>query len=73
MTGYIDHEALKKDGETIEQIKFETEAFLPSTSSLKDGLSEIFTHDLEFLIVVDDSKRVIGTLHTDDIKKILRG
>lgn len=73
LTGYIDQEALKKDGETIEQIKCETKAFLPSTSSLKDGLSEIFSHDLEFLIVVDDSKRVIGTLHTDDIKKILRG
>ncbi len=73
LTGYIDHEALKKDGDTVEQIKYETEAFLPVTSSLKDGLSEIFSHDLEFLIVVDDSKKVIGTLHTDDIKKILRG
>ena len=69
----FDNEALKKDGETVGQIKCETEAFLPGTSSLKDGLSEIFSHDLEFLIVVDDSKRVIGTLHTDDIKKILRG
>ncbi len=48
-------------------------AWLPSHSSLKDGLSEIFTHDYGFLVVVDDDKKVLGWLRTDDIKKTLKG
>jgi len=31
------------------------------------------THDYGFLIVVDDTKKVLGWLHTEDIKTILKG
>ena len=48
-------------------------AWLPAHASLKDGLSEIFTHDYGFLVVVDDDRSVLGWLRTEDIKNILKG
>jgi 2-phospho-L-lactate transferase/gluconeogenesis factor (CofD/UPF0052 family) len=41
-------------------------------SSLKDGLSEIFSHDLGFIVAVDDDGKVHGTLNEKDIKAVLR-
>ena len=72
LVGYVDQEALKRASDTVGGVAQPTEAFLPATASLKDGLSEIFTHDLGFIIAVDEEKRVQGILMESDIKAILR-
>jgi len=72
LIGYVDQEARKKKVDTRGKATRSTDAFLPASSSLKDGLSEIFTHELGYIIVVDDNKKVLGTLREEDIKDILR-
>jgi osmoprotectant transport system ATP-binding protein len=72
LIGYVDAEMLTKKSDTVGKIAHKTGAFLPMNSSLKDGLSEIFTHDIGFIIVVDDDRKVRGTLNENDIKVILR-
>lgn len=57
----------------VKDVMEPAQAWLPSHASLKDGLSEIFTHDYGFLVVVDEKKRVLGWLQTDDIKNTLKG
>jgi osmoprotectant transport system ATP-binding protein len=72
LVGYVDMEALAKKSDTVGKVAKSTQAFLPVNASLKDGLSEIFTHDLGFIIVVDDERKVRGTLNENDIKVVLR-
>jgi osmoprotectant transport system ATP-binding protein len=72
LMGYVDQETLTKKADEVGDIARSTDAFLPASSSLKDGLSEIFTHDLGYIIVVDEVKRVLGTLREEGIKEILR-
>ncbi|MFH1155342.1 MAG: betaine/proline/choline family ABC transporter ATP-binding protein [Pseudomonadota bacterium] len=48
-------------------------ASLLASTSLKDGLSEIFSHDYGFVVVVDESGSVMGWLKTEDIKSTLKG
>jgi osmoprotectant transport system ATP-binding protein len=72
LIGYVDKEALKKKVDAVEKAKKSTDAFLSANSSLKDGLSEIFTHDLGYIIVVDEDKKVLGTLTEEGIKELLR-
>jgi osmoprotectant transport system ATP-binding protein len=72
LLGYVNHEALQKDVDEVRKVTRPTDCFLPASSSLKDGLSEIFTHDLGYLIVVDDDRKVLGVLDTEDIRGILR-
>ncbi|HKK90547.1 MAG TPA: CBS domain-containing protein, partial [Desulfobacteraceae bacterium] len=72
LTGMAGKKALDKRAETLSEVAGPTNAFLESTASLKDGLSEIFTHDVGFLVVVDGSRKVVGWLTTDDIKKALQ-
>jgi osmoprotectant transport system ATP-binding protein len=73
LIGYVNQDALTKTADTVGKVTLSTEAFLPATSSLKDGLSEIFTHDeLGYLIVVEEDKKVVGILKEEDIKNILR-
>ena len=72
LLGYVNHEALQKDVDEVSKVTRSTDCFMPASSSLKDGLSEIFTHDLGYLIVVDDDKKVLGVLDTEDIREILR-
>ena len=57
----------------VKSVMTPSRAFLPSQASLKDGLSEIFTHDYGFLVVVDDAQKVLGWLRTTDIKNTLKG
>jgi len=73
LVGLVTRESLNTKGETAGDAALHTNAYLDSTASLKDGLSEIFTHDAGFLIVVDDMHKVVGWLETDDIKKALKG
>jgi len=72
LLGYVNHEALQEDVDEVSKVTRSTDCFMPASSSLKDGLSEIFTHDLGYLIVVDDDKKVLGVLDTEDIREILR-
>ena len=72
LMGYVDQEALTKKADEVGDIVRSTDAFLPASSSLKDGLSEIFTHDVGYIIVVDEDKKVLGVLREDGIKNILR-
>jgi osmoprotectant transport system ATP-binding protein len=72
LIGYVDSTALAKTSETVGQVAQPTEAFLTMNSSLKDGLSEIFTYDLGFIIVVDDEGKVRGILNEKHIKAVLR-
>ena len=72
LIGYVDSTALTKKSETVGEVAQSTEAFLSMNSSLKDGLSEIFTHDLGFIVAVDDEGKVHGTLNENDIKAVLR-
>jgi osmoprotectant transport system ATP-binding protein len=72
LVGYVDPEALAKKSETVGEVVQSTDAFLSVNSSLKDGLSEIFTHDLGFIIALDDKGKVHGTLNEQDIKTVLR-
>ena len=73
LTGIIDKQDIPDKATLIKDAVAPTNAWLPAQSSLKDGLSEIFTHDYGFLIVVDDVKKVLGWLHTEDIKETLKG
>jgi osmoprotectant transport system ATP-binding protein len=72
LVGYVDQEALTKKADEVGDVMQSTDAFLPASSSLKDGLSEIFTHELGYLIVVDEDKKVLGILREKEIKNILR-
>jgi osmoprotectant transport system ATP-binding protein len=72
LIGYVDMGALAKKSDTVGKVTQSTPAFLSVNSSLKDGLSEIFTHDLGFIIAVDDERKVHGTLNENDIKAVLR-
>jgi osmoprotectant transport system ATP-binding protein len=72
LVGYVDLTTLAKKSETVGEVAQSTDAFLSMNSSLKDGLSEIFTHDLGFVIAVDDEGIVHGTLNEKDIKAVLR-
>jgi osmoprotectant transport system ATP-binding protein len=72
LIGHVDTKALEKKSETVGKVAQSTDAFLSVNSSLKDGLSEIFTHDLGFIITVDDEGKVHGTLNEKDIKAVLR-
>jgi osmoprotectant transport system ATP-binding protein len=72
LIGYVDQESLTKKADMVGDIALETEAFLPASSSLKDGLSEIFTHELGYIIVVGEDKKVLGTLTEEGIKELLR-
>ena len=72
LMGYVNQEALSKKANEVQEITRPTDAFLPASSSLKDGLSEIFTYELGYIIVVDEDKKVLGILTEDGIKNILR-
>jgi osmoprotectant transport system ATP-binding protein len=72
LIGLIDKEQLTKKADKVGDITQPTEAFSQVSSSLKDGLSEIFTHELGYIIVVDEDKKVLGTLNEEGIKNILR-
>ena len=73
LTGMIDKHNISDKATLVQDAVAPTGAWLMGHSSLKDGLSEIFTHDYGFLIVVDDTKKVLGWLHTEDIKETLKG
>ncbi len=73
LTGMIDKGTISDKATRVKDAVAPTNAWLTENSSLKDGLSEIFTHDYGFLIVVDDTKKVLGWLHTEDIKETLKG
>jgi osmoprotectant transport system ATP-binding protein len=72
LIGLADKEGLTKKADKVGDITQPTEAFSQVSSSLKDGLSEIFTHELGYVIVVDEDKKVLGTLSEEGIKNILR-
>jgi len=72
-TGMIDKHDIPGKATRVKDAVAPTNAWLTAQSSLKDGLSEIFTHDYGFLVVVDDTKKVLGWLHTEDIKETLKG
>ena len=73
LTGMIDKKNITNSATLVKEIILPTQAWLAAHASLKDGLSEIFTHDYGFLVVVDDTKKVLGWLHTEDIKETLKG
>ncbi len=73
LTGIIDKHDITSKATWIKEIVSPTKAWLMDHASLKDGLSEIFTHDYGFLVVVDDTQKVLGWLHTEDIKETLKG
>ena len=64
--------ALSKTGNEVTDVVQPTEAHISVSASLKDGLSEIFSHDLGFVIAVDEARKVVGTLTEADIKTLLR-
>jgi len=74
LLGMVDCREMPGDGQRrVKEFMKPTRAFLPSHASLKDGLSEIFTHDYGFLVVVDDQQKVLGWLRIQDIKTLLKG
>lgn len=73
LTGIIDKQDITDKATRVKDAVSATTAWLMAHASLKDGLSEIFTHDYGFLVVVDDAKKVLGWLHTEDIKETLKG
>lgn len=73
LTGMIGKHNISDITTHVKDAVLKTNAWLNGNSSLKDGLSEIFTHDYGFLIVVDDTQKVLGWLHTEDIKETLKG
>ena len=73
LKGMIKRDTIPAGVNTVMDATEKTNAWLPGTASLKDGLSEIFTHDYGFLIVVDEDRKVLGWLRTEDIKKTLKG
>jgi len=72
LIGLVDKEQLTKKADKVGDVTQPTEAVSQVSSSLKDGLSEIFTHELGYIIVVDEDKKVLGTLTEEGIKNILR-
>ena len=72
LAGLVSDEDLGKNGDKVADVVQATNAYLDGTSSLKDALSEIFTHDVGFLVVVDGDGKVTGWLDTNDIKKALK-
>lgn len=72
LKGIADSQALETEADTVGEIASKTDAYLHASSNLKAGLSEILTHDLGYIIVVDDSKKVLGILQEEDIKALLR-
>lgn len=72
LIGLVDEEELTKKADKVGDLTQPTEAVSQVSSSLKDGLSEIFTHELGYVIVVDEDKKVLGTLTEEGIKSILR-
>lgn len=72
LIGLVDKEQLTKKADKVGDITQPTEAVSQVSSSLKDGLSEIFTHELGYIIVVDEDKKVLGTLTEEGIKNVLR-
>lgn len=73
LTGMLSCNGTSAGAGLVKDAMESTRAWLPSHASLKDGLSEIFTHDYGFLVVVDEEKNVMGWLRTDDIKDTLKG
>ncbi len=73
LTGIIARDKIPATASRVEEAATVTQAWMTAQASLKDGLSEIFSHDYGFLIVVDDNKQVLGWLHTEDIKETLKG
>lgn len=71
-TGIVSEKDLDNPSDYVEDAARLTNAFLEITSSLRDGLSEIFTHDIGFIVVVDHQKRIKGWLSTENIKKALK-
>jgi len=72
LIGLVDKEQLTKKADKVGDVAQPTEAVSQVSSSLKDGLSEIFTHELGYIIVVDEDKKVLGTLTEEGIKNVLR-
>lgn len=72
LKGMLKRHGIPDTAATVAEALSPTNAWLMSHASLKDGLSEIFTHEYGFLIVVDDSRKVLGWLHTEDIKNTLK-
>lgn len=73
LAGVVDGENIPDRAERVADAAETTNGWLVSDASLKDGLSEIFTHDYGFLVVVDETKKVQGWLHVEDIKTTLKG
>ena len=72
LTGMLKRHDIPDTAASVTDALSPTNAWLMSHASLKDGLSEIFTHEYGFLIVVDDTRKVLGWLHTEDIKNTLK-
>lgn len=71
--GMLDGENIPERAEKVVDAAEPTGGWLMAQASLKDGLSEIFTHDYGFLVIVDDAQKVLGWLHVEDIKETLKG
>lgn len=71
--GMLDLESIRPGTDTVHEAMETTQAWLTPSDSLKDGLSEIFTHDCGFLVVVAEDLSVIVWLTADDIKNTLKG
>ncbi len=72
LLGTVDQVTLGKAGAKVAEVVQATRSHIQALASLKDGLSEIFSHDLGFVVVVDDAQHVVGTLTETDIKALLR-
>lgn len=72
LLGTVDQAALGKTGDKVAEVVQTTQAHIQALASLKDGLSETFSHDLGFIIALDDTQKVVGTLTEKDIKALLR-
>ncbi len=72
LAGLASAEDLGKNRDTVADVVQRTSSYLYGTATLKEALSEIFTHDTGFLVVVDGDKKVTGWLDTNDIKKALQ-
>ena len=72
LLGLADEAALGRTGDRVEEVLLSTEAWIDATASLKDGLSEILSHDLGFVVAVNDERQVVGILTEYEIKTLLR-
>ena len=70
--GTVGPGALDKSADKVADVAEPTRAVIAASASLKDGLSEIFSHDLGFVVVLEDDRKVVGTLTENDIKALLR-